>query len=135
MVWNIKKLLAMGIGIDFLVDTNILIYAMEGHPIVAGVLLCSPGISVISEIELLGKKGITKQEINDISCLLDGFKIISLNDVIKDITISLKQEYSIKSFDAIIAATAKAYGLQLVTADKNFRKISDIDVVILDLQS
>ena len=123
----------MRTGIDFLVDTNILIYAMEGHPMIAGILRCSPGISIISEIELLGKKGITRQEANDIRNLLNGFEIVELNDVIKDITISLKQKYSIKSFDAIIAATAKALDLQLVTADRGFKKVEEVDIVVLQL--
>jgi len=122
----------MAIGIDFIVDTNVLIYAMEGQRRVADVLRCSPGISVISEIELLGKKGISLHEANDIRDLLNGFEIIDFNDTIKDITISLKQKYSVKTPDAIIAATAKAFNLPLVTADKGFEKIEDIEVVLLD---
>ena len=123
----------MGNGVDFFVDTNVLIYAMEGHRSIADMLLCSPGISVISEIELLGKKGITQQEINDIRNLLNGFEIVDLNDIIKEIAISIKQKYSIKTFDAIIAATAKAFNLPLVTADKDFKKIADVDIVLLNL--
>ena len=125
----------MEIGIDFLVDTNVLIYAMEGHPSVTGMLRCSPGISVISEIELLGKKGITQHEANDLRDLLNGFEIINFSDVIKEITISLKQKYSVKTPDAIIAATAKAFNLQLITADTDFRKIKDVDIVILELNN
>ena len=122
------------IGIDFFVDTNVLIYAMEGHSKIADIIRCSPGISVISEIELLGKKGITRHETNDIRNLLNGFEIFNLSDTIKEIAISLKQKYSIKTPDAIIAATAKAYNLPLVTADKNFKKIEDVAIVLLDLQ-
>ena len=123
----------MGIGIDFFVDTNVLIYAMEEHPAMAGIIRCCPGVSVMSEIELLGKKGITRHETNDIRNLLNGFEIINLSDTIKEIAISLKQKYSIKTPDAIIAATAKAFNLPLVTADKNFKKIEDVAIVLLDL--
>jgi predicted nucleic acid-binding protein len=119
--------------IDFLVDTNVLIYAMEGHRAIANIIRCSPGISVISEIEMLGKKGITNHEANDVRSLLNGFEIIAFNENIKNITISLKQKYAIKVADAIIAATAKAFNLPLVTADKGFKKIEDIEVVLLDL--
>jgi len=125
----------MGIGIDFFVDTNVLIYAMEGHRSIADIIRCSPGISVISEIELLGKKGITRHEVNDLHELLNGFEIVNINDTIKEIAISLKQKYSIKTFDAIIAATAKAFNLPLITADKDFKKIEDVNIVILDLIS
>ena len=123
----------MGIGIDFFVDTNVLIYAMEGHPAMANIIRCTPGISVISEIELLGKKGITRHEANNIRDLLNGFEIVNFSDIIKEITISLKQKYSIKTPDAIIAATAKAFNLPLVTADKDFEKIEDVDIMLLNL--
>ena len=132
MDWNIRKRLAEN-EIDFFVDTNVFIYAIEGHSAVDGLLLCSPGISVISEIELLGKKGITKREESDILDLLNGFKIINLDDTIKEIAISIKQKYTLKASDAIIAATAKSFNLPLVTADKDFKKIKDVDIVILDL--
>jgi predicted nucleic acid-binding protein len=120
-------------GLDLLVDTNVLIYTMEEHPSVKGLLSCSPVISVISEIELLGKKGITDTEINKLLTLLDGFPIVSLSDDIKNATISLKQRYTIKTPDAIIAATAQTLGLTLITADKGFSKIEDINVILLKL--
>ncbi|MDR2233401.1 MAG: type II toxin-antitoxin system VapC family toxin [Tannerella sp.] len=122
-------------GIDIFADTNILIYAMEGHRTIEGILHCSPGISVISEIELLGKKNISRQEENLLRELLNGFEIVKFSDRIKEITISLKQKYTIKTPDAIIAATAKAFNLPLVTADKDFKRIKDIEVVLLDLNT
>ena len=121
-------------GIDILIDTNIAIYAMEAHPAVKGLAACSPAISVISEIELFGKKDISKQEITDIRALLKGFPVIALNDGIKETAILLKQKYAIKTPDAIIAATAQDLNLTFVTADKGFAKIDEIDAIIVDLQ-
>jgi len=46
---------------------------------------------------------------------------------------AIKQKYTLKASDAIIAATAKSFNLPLVTADKDFKKIKDADIVILDL--
>ncbi|MDR0865285.1 MAG: type II toxin-antitoxin system VapC family toxin [Candidatus Symbiothrix sp.] len=120
-------------GIDFFADTNVLIYTLEGHPAVSGVTRCSIAVSVISEIELLGKKGILSQEISAIRNLLDDCTIISLTDEIKDIAITLKQKYSIKIPDSIIAATSIYFGLPLVTADADFKKIKDIQLVHLNL--
>ncbi len=48
--------------IDFIADTNFLIYLHEGHKIVEPFLAYNYGISFISEIELLGYRGITKPE-------------------------------------------------------------------------
>jgi predicted nucleic acid-binding protein len=134
MDWNIKNLPDMGTGIDFFVDTNVIIYAFEGHRSIADIIRCSPAISVISEIELLGKKGITQHELSNLRALLNGFEIVDMNNAIKEIAISLKQKYAIKTFDAIIAATAKAFNLPLVTADKDFKKLEGVvEIVILDL--
>ena len=93
----------------------------------------SIGISVITEIELLGKKNISPHDVNVIRSLLNDCIIIPLNADIKEIAISLKQKYSIKTPDAIIAATAKSFNMQLLTFDKDFKKIEDEDIVILDL--
>ena len=121
-------------GIDFFVDSNVLIYILEGHPEAMKIARHSftLGISIISEIELLGKRNIFQQEINAIRSLLNDCEIIALNDSIKEIAISLKQKYSIKTPDAIIAATARSFNLPLVTADKHFEKIEDVDIVLLN---
>jgi len=120
-------------GIDFFVDTNVLIYVMEGHPAVSGMMHCSVAVSVISEMELLGKKNIAPHEIKSIRNLLKDCEIIDLDNTIKEIAISLRQQQSIKIPDAIIAATAKSFNLPLITADKDFKKIEGIDIILLNL--
>jgi len=120
-------------GIDFFVDTNVLIYILEGRNAVAGITHCSLAISVISEIELLGKKGITPFEVNAIRSMLNDCEIIKLTNNIKDIAISLKQKYSVKIPDAIIAATAKSFELPLITADVDLKKVAGVDIVLLNL--
>ena len=121
--------------IDFFVDTNVLIYIMERHPhpAVSRISQFSLAISVISEIELCGKKNITLHEVNTIRNLLKDCESIDLNNAVKEIAISIKQKHSIELPDAIIAATAKAFNLPLVTADKDFKKIEGVDIVLLDL--
>jgi len=123
-------------GIDFFVDTNFLIYTLVGKP--SAVIIAQHsfifGISVISEIELLGKKNISLNEINIVRNLLNDCEIIGLNNKIKDIAIMLRQKFSIKTPDAIVAATAKSFNLPLLTFDKDFKKLEDVvDVVVLDL--
>jgi predicted nucleic acid-binding protein len=46
---------------------------------------------------------------------------------------ALKQEYSIKIPDSIVAATSIYSGLPLVTADTDFKKIKNINLVLLNL--
>jgi len=121
-------------GIDFFVDTNVLIYTLEGNPAALNIIKYSFsfGVSVISEIELLGKKNISQHEISIIRNLLNDCEIIDLNSTIKEMTIFLKHKYSIKIPDAIIAATAQRFGLPLITADRDFKKIKEVDIVLLD---
>jgi len=120
-------------GIDFLIDTNISIYVLEGHPVVNGIMQCAVAVSVITEMELLGKVGLLAQEKAEIRSLLEDCEILAFTDTIKTTTIALKQQYALKLPDAIIAATAKRYGFPLVTADKDFKKLDGyIDVILLD---
>lgn len=120
-------------GINFLADTNVFIYAMKGMPVVRDIISYPAAISVISEIELLGKKGLAPQEISHIRYLLAGFKSLVLNDGIKEIAISLKQRHIVKVPDAIIAATAIYHGITLITADKGFEKIDGLNLFLLDI--
>ncbi|MDR2086092.1 MAG: type II toxin-antitoxin system VapC family toxin [Dysgonamonadaceae bacterium] len=120
-------------GIDFLADTNILLYVLEGYPVVSGIAQSSIAVSVISEIELLGKKGILQDEITAIRHLLDDCTIIPLTFEIKEITISLKQTYKLKIPDAVVAATAIHFGFPLITADADFLKISNLNLIRLNL--
>ncbi|MDR2499351.1 MAG: type II toxin-antitoxin system VapC family toxin [Tannerellaceae bacterium] len=121
-------------GSDFLVDTNILIYGLEGSSdTVLSILNCSIAVSIISEIELLGKKNITSEEVTVIQNLLNDCTIIDLNDKIKQIAIRLIQIYSLKVPDAIIAASSIYTGLPFVSCDTAFKKVKELDLVHVSL--
>ena len=77
MVWNTKKKHVMN-GIDFLADTDFLIYVLEGRQEVEIFADFSFAISFVTEIELLGKKSITENEKVVIQELLDACLIIDL---------------------------------------------------------
>jgi predicted nucleic acid-binding protein len=118
--------------IDFIADTNFLIYLHEGNPIVEPFLDHQFGISFISEIELLGFPGISKSdELKIISLLNDCFQI-DWNPGIKNQTIKLKQKYSLKLPDAIIAASSLVYEIPIVTGDKGFTKIEELDLILIE---
>ncbi|MDR3297588.1 MAG: type II toxin-antitoxin system VapC family toxin [Prevotellaceae bacterium] len=119
---------------DILADTNIILYAMEEHPALRGLLRCAPLISMVSEIELLGKPFIALQEQEKIQLLLADITILPITNKVKNATIRLKQLFHLKMPDAIIAATAQCHGLTLLTADKDFEKLKGfVEVVIVDL--
>lgn len=120
-------------GIDFVADTNILLYTLEGHSGIESLLHYSFAVSVISEIELLGKHEITSEEIRIITELLSDCSLIELNNPIKNRAIQLRQKQKIKLPDALIAATAIELQIPLVTADKRLERIEGLNCLIIEL--
>ncbi|MDT3739977.1 MAG: type II toxin-antitoxin system VapC family toxin [Candidatus Kapabacteria bacterium] len=119
--------------IDFLADTNFLIYVHEGNEVVNHLLAYQFGISFISEVELLGFRGITKSVETKLRLLIDDCFYFDWNKQIKEKTINLRKKYNIKLPDAIIAATSIVYELPLVTADNGFTVIKELDLLILEI--
>jgi len=118
--------------IDFIADTNFLVYIHEGNEIVSAFLDYNFGTSFISEVELLGFKGIKKLEEEKLKQLMNDCFIIEWNPKIKEQTIDLRKKHTIKLPDAIVAATSLVYGIPLVTADKGYSKIKDLDLILIE---
>lgn len=121
--------------IDFLADTNFLIYVHEGNNLIEPFLDYNFAISFISEIELLGFNGLKKTEEDKLLDLISDCFLLDWNPKIKEQTISLRKKYAIKLPDAIIAATSLVYGIPLLTADKGFSRYKEIDVFLLDFKN
>jgi predicted nucleic acid-binding protein len=117
--------------IDFVADTNFLVYVHEGNENIIPFLNYNFGISFITEVELLGFKGISKDQETKLKQLLNDSFNIEWNSKIKEQTIELRKKYNIKLPDAIIAATSLVYELPLVTADKEFSKILELDLILI----
>nr|WP_294941828.1 PIN domain-containing protein [uncultured Mucilaginibacter sp.] len=119
-------------GINYLVDTNCFIYLLDENPIILPFLNDGWAFSYITEIELLSKKGMSNHEDHVIREMLASCLKISHSQILTDIVIDLKRKYKIKLPDAIIAASAKLLQIPLITVDKDFADISDIDCILLD---
>ncbi len=111
-------------GVKYLLDTNTII-GMYKHsqPVIrlfqdkqASISECS--YSNITRMELLGFPEITELEAQAIKNLLSMMQCLSLDPVIENTTIDLKQKYRMKLPDAIILATASTHQLELLTLDK-----------------
>ena len=120
-------------GSNLLVDTNILIYAMKGLANVRPYFNMDTSISVITEIEILGIKDISKTELNIRETAVEFCTIIPLTNKIRRKAIELKQKIKIHVPDAIIAATAIEEGLTLVTADKGFKRIAELSLLLIEV--
>ncbi|MBQ1884049.1 MAG: PIN domain-containing protein, partial [Bacteroidales bacterium] len=75
---------------------------------------------------------ISSPELLNLQILLQRCTIIPMNNMIKNEAILIRRTYGTKLPDAIVAATSIYRRLQLVTADKGFRKITELDLQILE---
>jgi predicted nucleic acid-binding protein len=121
-------------GISILSDTNPIIYLLDGNVEVAAFLdEKQVWISVITELELFGKKGLSKAEISEIDSLLSSCFIAELTPQIKQISKELMQKYSIRLPDAIISSKAMYLDIPLLSADLEFQKIPELKFILLEL--
>jgi predicted nucleic acid-binding protein len=87
-------------------------------------------VSVITEIELLGYQEISIEDKNKIKYFLSECTIVALNNEIKNLCIDLKQISKIRTPDAIVAATSIYCEIPLITSDKGFEKIQNLDLFL-----
>lgn len=116
-------------GSDMFLDTNIILYLFSGSKILANLIHNKKvSISFVRELEILGFKGISEIEKRIFYNFLKDCEVININDISKDITIKIKQNYTIKLPDAIIIATSTYLNVPLLTADKGFLKIKEANI-------
>lgn len=117
-------------GTNLLCDTNILLYLLGGDKTVSELLnLKKIFISFITEIELLTFKKLSLSEKKVIGELLSNCTIIGLNEEVKRKTIEIRINNKLKIPDSIIAATASYLKIPLVSADKQFKQLKDINLI------
>lgn len=120
-------------GNSFLLDTNIILYLLDGKSELAEILDgTTVYISFVSELELLTYKGLTGSDRKKISLLLNEFVIVDINSEIKLKTIDIRSESNLKLPDSIIAATAAYLNITLFTADKDFSKVKNLDLILYE---
>ncbi len=118
-------------GNSIVLDTNIILYLLGGNKDLFSILNeMELFVSIISEIELLGFKGLSQSDKKKINLFLSECTIVPLNTEVKDICIAIKQKDKSKTPDAIIAATALYLQIPLITADKEFEKIDNLDLFL-----
>lgn len=118
-------------GIDFLADTNALIYLLNGNQCMSMYLEKCLAFSVISEMELLSFHGISENEEIFIKSFLKDCYRIFLSEEVKEKAIEIRKMYKIKLPDAIVAASAIVNNLSLLTADKDFLQIEELNLQLI----
>lgn len=120
-------------GTEYLIDTNIII-AHLGNLLptngAAFIDALAPQISIISRIELLGWYNVSVTELAKLEQFINHAFVFELNESIILKTIELRQQYRIKTPDAIIAATAFSHNLQLLTRNTgDFKSINGLTIL------
>ena len=115
-----------------LCDSNILIYAAHPTDTVCDIFISTRGLAIasVTRIEVLGYPGFSemsdksKQRLRD---LLSSLENLALSDDIIERAIALRQQRRMGLADAIVAATALVYNMELATRNiADFKNIPDI---------
>jgi predicted nucleic acid-binding protein len=85
-----------------------------------------------TEIELFAFHGNNTKSIEILNDFINSITVLDIDKEIKALTIQLRKTYKLKIPDTIIAASALALSLPIITADKSFKKIADLDLILHD---
>lgn len=116
-------------GTKYLLDTNFILGTLKSDTQVLAelssrrILAGECSYSAIARMELLGFHRITQEEETLIKQKLEHFAYLPLIKDIEDRVIALRQSRKIKLPDAIIAATALYFGIELLTLDQHLLEI------------
>jgi predicted nucleic acid-binding protein len=120
-------------GSEIFLDTNACIYFLNGDEVLTDFLHGQNiYISVITEIELFAFHGSNTKSIEILNDFINSITVLDIDKEIKALTIQLRKIYKLKIPDTIIAASALALSLPIITADKSFKKIADLDLILHD---
>lgn len=117
-------------GNDILLDTNAIIYFLEGRARVAEYILFAERIyySVITEIELLSAPHLSDEDSEAIRGFLARCQRVALTSDVVEQAIHIRRTKGLKTPDAIIAGTALSLDLLLITADRQFKRVTDLNI-------
>lgn len=122
-----------------LLDTNVLIYHMrlalsdEVTEQLGDALKAKRAfVSVITRIEMLAWKGHTAESLHQTTELIRLLPELPMDEAVIEQAIHIRKTFGLKLPDAVIAATALAHGLQLVTGnDSDFKRVAGLNLVCI----
>ena len=118
-------------GANFLIDTNIIVYLSQKKVAVSDFAKNGDSlyVSTVTYMEALGFPFQSKEEEAAVTTLCNTFERLFLTEDIEKQTILIRKNLKIKLPDAIIAATAIAHNLTLVTRNSSdFKNIFGLKI-------
>lgn len=117
-------------GDKLFVDTNAVLYLLGGDKTLAEFLEGKNlYLSFITQLELLAFRQLSESEEELIRQFIDECTIIDINDQIKEKVIDIRRKYGVKLPDCIIMASAVYLDIPLITADSDFKKVTELNLV------
>ena len=119
---------------NYLLDTNILIYHTSGSQVTTGFIedlttQNALNISILTKIEFLGWDKHTPDGFEKCKALVEVANIHAIDDNVANKAIELKRKARIKLADAVIAATAIIHNLKLATRNvDDFKEIEGLQI-------
>lgn len=117
----------------YLLDSNIVIYSARSEPAYADlrnwIKHPDAALSALSRLEIMGFHSLTSADARYFQTAFTALPQLPITDAILSQAITLRQQYRLKTPDAIIAATALTHGLQLLTVDSGFTRIVNLMVL------
>jgi predicted nucleic acid-binding protein len=119
---------------QYLIDTNVVSdylsdsFSVTGMNLMDKVINAIPNISIITQIELLCWKTdqVTTQNVKN---FIDDSIVLDITPDVITYCVNLRKNKKIKTPDAIIAATALAYGYTIITNNKkDFNNIDELKI-------
>ena len=118
---------------QFLIDTNVVIYLQKGE-LYESLPLASYGISVITEMELLSYPMLSNDDMDWLNKFINSMEVIDLNKAIKESAIELRRSYKLRLPDAIIVASALIYDAMLLSNDQQLSRVSGLKLQSVKLK-
>jgi len=121
-------------GNRYVLDTNAIVALLQGNIQLIELLKDADwlGVSVISQIEFLVFPGLTQDDRQIFEQFLQRVEVLGLvaiDAVLIDKIIEIRQQHRLKLPDAVIAAMAIQNSANLVTADREFAKVTSLTVI------
>jgi predicted nucleic acid-binding protein len=120
-------------GNKIFLDTNIILYLLGGDKTIAELLDGKQFyISFITQLELLGYSELNTKQEKIIYDLLGNCVILDINDDIKTKVVLLRKKWKLKLPDCIIIASSLYLNLPLITADEDFKRIEELNLILYE---
>ncbi len=121
-------------GNRYVLDTNAIVALLQGNIQLIELLKDADwlGVSVISQIEFLVFPGLTQDDRKIFDQFLQRVEVLGLvaiDAVLIEKIIEIRQQHRLKLPDAVIAAMAIQNSASLVTADREFAKVTSLTVI------